>query len=469
MKKICIIYIIVTITICFSSLSSAFGQEKKIFKIDLKKEIGSTTWIYIEKGFLAANDEKADIIFIHMNTYGGEVMYADSIRTKILNSKLPVYVFVDNNAASAGALIAIACDKIFMRSGGSIGAATVVNEKSERMPDKYQSYMRSMMRATAESHGKDTIVKGPDTTFNWKREHIIAEAMVDDRTVIPLINDSGKTLTFTSLEALKYGYCDGIADSYKEVIETKLNIKKYELIVFEPDFWDNLKGLLMSGVVQSLLIMLIIWGIYFELQAPGIGLPLGLALTAAVLYFAPLYMDGLAANWEILIFLIGLVLLAIELFVIPGFGIAGISGIILIMAGLILSLLNNVDFDFNNVNQKDVGVAIFIVTAGMGLAFGLILYISSKIGSKGLFKNIALNETMETSEGYIGVSMDQVQLIGKIGEASTVLRPSGKVKIDGVVYDAISIQSFIEKGASVKVVKYETGQIYVIQNLNSTI
>ena len=194
MRKIYIYYIIVTITIYLFSISTLFGQEKKIFKIDLKKEIGSTTWIYIQKGFLAANEAKADAILIHMNTYGGEVMYADSIRTKILNSKLPVYVFVDNNAASAGALIAIACDKIYMRPGGNIGAATVVNEKSERMPDKYQSYMRSMMRATAESQGKDTLVNGTDTTYSWKRNPLIAEAMVDDKTVIPEIVDSGKRL-----------------------------------------------------------------------------------------------------------------------------------------------------------------------------------------------------------------------------------------------------------------------------------
>jgi len=154
-----------------------------------------------------------------MNTYGGEVLYADSIRTKILNSKIPVYVFVDNNAASAGALIAIACNKIFMRQGSSIGAATVVNETGAKMPDKYQSYMRATMRATAESHGKDTIINGKDTTYQWKRDPLIAEAMVDDRTVIPGIIDSGKTLTFTAQEAIKYHYCEGVAENVEEVIE----------------------------------------------------------------------------------------------------------------------------------------------------------------------------------------------------------------------------------------------------------
>ncbi|MDD5184048.1 MAG: NfeD family protein [Paludibacter sp.] len=461
MRKICILYIIVTVTIFMPELFAAERPQTIIFTIDLKKEIGSTTWIYIQKGFEQAKESNANAILIHMNTYGGEVLYADSIRTKILNSKLPVYVFVDNNAASAGALIAIACDKIFMRPGSSIGAATVVNQNAERMPDKYQSYMRATMRATAEAHGKDTIVNGNDTTYQWKRNPLIAEAMVDDRTVIPNIIDSGKTLTFTAQEAIKYGYCDGLAENMEEVVEKQLNFSSYKIIAYEPSVWDNLKGYLMNGVFQSFLIMFIIGGIYFELQTPGIGFPLGLAITAALLYFAPLYIDGLAANWEILMFIIGLVLLGLELFVIPGFGIAGISGIILIMAGLILSLVNNVVFDFEKVQSGAVGEALLTVTAGMGLAFGMIIYLSNKIGTKGIFRKMALNTTMETKEGYIGVSMTELKLVGKTGIAATVLRPSGKVSINGVSYDAVSDQSFIEKGTAVRVIRYETGQIYV--------
>ena len=463
MRKIYFIFIFVTISNCFSFLFATQMKQKLVFSIDLQKEIGSTTWIYIQKGFAQADSLKADVILIHMNTYGGEVLYADSIRTKILNSNIPVCVFVDNNAASAGALIAIACDKIFMRPGSSIGAATVVNQNAERMPDKYQSYMRATMRATAESHGKDTIINGKDTTYQWTRNPLIAEAMVDDRTVIPNIIDSGKTLTLTALEAVKYGYCDGLAENVEEVIVKQLKISEYELITFEPSAWDNIKGFLMNGAFQSILIMLIIGGIYFELQAPGIGFPLAVSITAAILYFAPLYMDGLAANWEILMFVIGLILLGLELFVIPGFGIAGISGIVLVMGGLVLSLINNVDFDFDAVKAGDTSSALLTVTAGMVLSFASIIYISSKIGSKGLFKKMALETSLDKKDGYVGVSMKEVELLGKTGVAATVLRPSGKVRIDDVTYDAISEQDFIEKGTEVRVERYETGQIYVVR------
>jgi membrane-bound serine protease (ClpP class) len=446
-------------------LIKAYGSPQdtvNILKIDIKKEIGSTTWLYTQKGFERAVSENFDGVLIHMNTYGGEVLHADSIRSKILNSQLPVYVFIDNNAASAGALIAIACDKIYMREGATIGAATVVNQTGEEMPDKYQSYMRATMRATAEAHGQDTIINGQDTIIRWKRDPLIAEAMVDDQTVIPNLIDSGKTLTFTSKEALKYGYCEGIAGNVDEALKQALDGKNYELTVFKPTKIDDIKGFFMSSVIQGILIMLIIGGIYFELQTPGVGFPLAAAVVAAILYFAPLYIEGLAANWEILIFIIGLILLALEIFVIPGFGIAGIFGVAFMVTGLVLSMVGNVVFNFDGVETKDLGQALITVLLSLSIGFGLTIYLSSKIGAKGAFRKVALNTVLEKNEGYIGVSTAERGLIGQKGIAYTILRPSGKVKIGNAVYDAISEnQNYIEKGTEIIVTRYETGQVYV--------
>lgn len=461
MKRNYEILTIVLILIFCSLRNYAQNEIPVVFKINLQKDIGGATWVYTQKGFEKANRAESSAILIHMNTYGGEVLYADSIRTKILNSKIPVYVFVDNNAASAGALIAIACDKIYMREGGTIGAATVVNQSGEKMPDKYQSYMRATMRATAEAHGKDTIISGNDTLYKWKRDPLIAEAMVDERTVIPNVNDSGKILTFTTLEAVKNGYCDGVAETVEEVIGNFMGYDKFELISYEPTFWDEIKGFFLSSLIQGILIMLIIGGIYFELQTPGVGFPLIVAILAAVLYFVPLYIDGLAANWEILLFIVGIGLIALELFVIPGFGIAGISGIVLVITGLTLSLLGNVNFNFEFVDANAIGIALITVTAGLFLGFVVVIYISTRIGSKGLLRKVALNATLDNESGYVAVSLDERNLIGKTGRAKTVLRPSGKVEVEGRVYDAVSEHGFIEKGTVVHVVRYETGQIYV--------
>ena len=463
MNKILIILSIVISSLLASGNLYSNNQARALyFTIDLKKNVGSTTWIYIQKGFEEARKTNANTIIIEMNTYGGEVSYADSIRTKILNSDIPVIVFIDNNAASAGALISIACDKIYMSQAATIGAASVVDQTGQKLPDKYQSYMRATMRATAEAHGKDTVVTGNDTVVKWKRNPLIAEAMVDERTVVPNVADSGKILTFTTQEALKYGYCDGTAENIREIIKKESGNQPYELVKFKPTAWDNIKGFLMSPFFQGILIMLIIGGIYFELQSPGIGFALGVAITAAVLYFAPLYIDGLAANWEIILFVVGLILIGLEIFVVPGFGITGISGIFLVVSGLILSLLNNVNFDFKPIHPADSSKAILTVIGGLTLGFGLIIYLSNKIGSKGLFKKLALETTLENKEGYIGVPTEGVNIVGKKGIAYTVLRPSGKVKVDEKVYDAVSVNGvFIEKGTQIIVVRYETGQVYV--------
>jgi membrane-bound serine protease (ClpP class) len=444
--------------IALFAVKAGIADEKcLVYKIDIKKEINKTSQIYLNKGLAEAQSLGADAILIHLNTYGGLLDAADSMRTAILYSPIPVYVFIDNNAASAGALISIACKKIYMRKGASIGAATVVNQTGEALPDKYQSYMRSMMRATAEAHGQDTIINGRDTIYKWIRDPKIAEAMVDERIYIPNLIDSGKTLTFTTEEAVKWGYCEGIAETTNEVITNHLQYDNYELKSYTPSWLDNLKGFLMNPIFQSILIMIIIGGIYFELQTPGIGFPSAAALIAAVLYFAPLYIEGLAANWELLIFVIGLLLVVLEIFVFPGFGIAGIAGTILIITGLTLALIDNVHFNFEHVEGIEIGRALLIVLIGITVGFGGMIWLSSRIGTQGMFRRVALVADLETAVSSPVLS----NLIGKEGVAATVLRPSGKVSIEGVFYDGVSESGFIEKGAKVTVVRFENAQVYV--------
>ena len=444
-------------------LGDTVQQQSLVYKFDIKREIGSTSWIHTQNAFEEANQMNADMILLHLNTYGGQVVFADSIRTKILNSKIPVHVFIDNNAASAGALISIACDSIYMRTGANIGAATVVNQSGEKMPDKYQSYMRSTIRATAEAHGKDTIVSGKDTSYVWRRDPHIAEAMVDESIYIAGIIDTGKILTFTTLEAIEHGFCEGKAESVNEVIE-KLGHKEYQIIEYKPNFYSGLKGFLTNPILHGILILVIIGGLYFELQSPGIGFPLLAAAVAAVLYFAPLYIDGLAANWEIIIFIIGIALIALEIFVIPGFGIAGVSGIILVFTGLTLALVDNLVFDFSGVPAKELFMSLIIVSAGTFLAFVVSIPLSQKLFTTGPLAKVALQTTQDTDQGYISVDAEPKQFIGEVGTAETTLRPSGKVVLNNEVYDAVAEVGMIDKGEKVKVIRYNSGQLYVVKH-----
>lgn len=448
---------LIGITLSHLSVAQLKTDTALIYCININKEINHTSQIYLSRGLNEAQQAGADVILLHLNTYGGLLEAADSMRTDILYSSIPVHVFINNNAASAGALISLACEQIYMRKGANIGAATVVGQTGDAMPDKYQSYMRSLMRSTAEAHGKVPVINGQDTIYRWKRDPQIAEAMVDDRVIIPNLIDSGKTLTLTAEEAIKWGFCDGLANSVDEVITHHLGYKEYKMVSYTPSWTAGLKGFLMNPFLQSILILIIIGGIYFELQTPGVGFPLVAAIIAGILYFSPLYIEGLAENWEILLFVLGLILIMLEVFVIPGFGIAGISGTVLVVTAFFLSLLSNVNFSFDGVSSNDTGRATLTVLAGFVLGSVAVVWLSSRIGSKGMFRHVALVADLENTTS----SPVLTGLIGKEGIAKTALRPSGKVAIDGELYDSISEAGFIEKETAVRVVRFENAQIYV--------
>lgn len=440
------------------------GEQKVlVYKFNIKTDIGPPIWRETQKSYEEAIANNVDYILIHMNTYGGLVQAADSIRTKILNSPVPVIVFIDNNAISAGALIAIAADKIYMRKGASIGAATVVSGTGEVVPDKYQSFMRSAMRATAEAHGKDTIITNNDTIIKWKRDPKIAEAMVDPSISIPDVIEEGKVLTFTTEEAIKNNYCDGEAETIDHVLKAE-GINDYTIMEFNPTVVDSIIGFLINPMVHGLLIMVIVFGIYFELQTPGVGFPLAAAAVAAVLYFAPLYLEGLAQNWEIILFVVGVILLLVEIFALPGFGVAGISGIVLIITGLAFAMVDNIVFDFEGQAVEPVVKAFFIVIISAFLSLIISIYLSRKLLSVGPFAKLVLESTQDKEQGYIGIDYHINDLVGKTGVAHTSLRPSGKIEIDHEVYDAKSLHGYIEKGEPIKVVRFETGQLYVLKN-----
>jgi membrane-bound serine protease (ClpP class) len=441
------------------------GSKTLIYTFAIKDNIAAPTWRITQEALEEALALEADVVILHLNTYGGEVSAADSIRTKLLNAPMPVHVFIDDNAASAGALIAIACDSIYMKPGGKIGAATVVNQTGEQVPDKYQSYMRATMRATAEAHGKDTLVTGSDTIYSWHRDPAIAEAMVDPRLYVEGVSDTGQVLTFTASEAIAHGYCEGTVASIEEVI-ARLGFEEYELSSYKPTGMDKMIGFLINPMVSGVLIMIIIGGIYFELQSPGIGFALGASIVAALLYFAPLYLEGMAENWELILFIVGIILIMVEIFAIPGFGVAGVAGIIAVITGLTLSLVDNVVFEEPEFTGEGLGIlmkslSLVLVATLAGIIFSL--WATRKLLTTTAFSNLSLKSEQLTEEGFIGVETEQQELIGEEGVAHTVLRPSGRVMIQDKLYDAMSEYGFIEKGEAIRVIRYETGQVYVVK------
>lgn len=428
----------------FAQLYS-LAQEARVYQFDIKEEIASPIWRKVKLAMDEAHELEVDAIVINMNTYGGAVDAADSIRTKILQSDIPVYVLIENNAASAGALISLACDSIFMQPGSTIGAATVVNQSGEQVPDKYQSYMRKKMRATAEENGRN-----PD----------IAEAMVDPDKVVDSVSVEGKVVTLTVNEAIELGFCDGEYNTVSEVLN-HCGITDYTVVKQRLTTIDHIIGWLINPAVSGLLILVIFGGIYFELQSPGVGFPIIAAITAALLYFMPLYLEGLADNWEILLFVVGLILIGLEVFVIPGFGIAGIAGLVLSIAGLALSLIGNVGFDFTPVADSRIIEAFLVVFISGGISITGSLFLAVRLFESGLLSRLVLNTEQRKEEGYVCTSTKEFDLIGEIGVARTDLMPTGKVEIADTLYSASAESGYISKGATVKVVEYSTAQIKV--------
>ena len=434
------------VLILMGSFSTLLGQGKpNVMVMEIKDEIDTRMLRYVRLSLEHAEKTKADYVIIDMDTYGGVLTDAKEIVDLIMDFKKPIWVYINSDAASAGALISIACDSIYMSPGASIGAATVVEGTGgQAAPDKYQSYMRSIMRATAEEKG---------------RNPLIAEGMVDEKMVIDSIKQAGKVITFTTSEAIQYGYCEAKVGSIEEILKRN-KIENYNIEYFRLDATEKIIAFFLNPFISGLLILLIIGGIYFELQTPGIGFPLFAAIIALVLYLVPYYLNGLAAYWEILTLFVGLILIVIEIFVIPGFGVIGVLGVTMTVSSLVLIMLNNDFFNFDFVPLGDIVVAMFATLGGIAGGALLLFFGGARLTETKAFRRMALTDTQEKDQGYTS-NFNEEPLVGKIGTAFTVLRPSGKVLIAGKLYDAFTRGEYIEKEESIEVISTESSTLRV--------
>lgn len=437
MKRLILIFS----ALILSFWASASDSHTLIYRIRLDQDIDKASQRLVVLGLEKASGANADYVLLDLDTYGGAVDAADSIRSAILRYPKPVVAYVNMQAASAGALISIACDSIYMKTGSSIGAATVVDQSGNVMPDKYQSFMRGMMRSTAQATGRDPK---------------IAESMTDTANV----------LTLTPTEAIAVGYCEGIAESYQDVAKCIAGGDDYIIkdMADEMTWLDKLIQFLLHPLLQSIFMMMIVGGIFVEIRTPGIGLPLLTAVVGALLYFAPAYMVNLLSNWELLLFIAGLILLVMEIFVIPGFGVCGILGIIAVVLALAFGMVDNADFYEidGTFTLTPLLRPICIVTVSAAAAIFGGVWLVRRLYTTRSFDYIALREEMSASEGYSGVVMGLEVVIGQNVTVLNDLKPSGKVRSgDGRIYEAVlQTGGYASKGEVLKVVAAEQGRLY---------
>lgn len=436
--------IILTLLIFLAAMSS---MAQRVFVVPIETEIDMRAAHNLNKAMEQARDISADLILVRLNTFGGAVDAADSIRTSLMRSTIPTAAFVDVNAASAGALIALACDSVYMAPGASMGSATVVNGAGEPMPQKYQSYMSTIMRATAEHHGR--IADGDSTV--WRRDPAIAASMVNPQ----------ESVSLTARQAVECGYAEGIAADIPAVL-ADLKMAGAEVSWYESSLTDNILGFLATAGVRSILIMLILGGIYMEMHTPGLGFAAAVATVAAALYFVPMLVAGSMPGWVIICFIAGVVLVALEIFVIPGFGVCGVLGFTALGVALIGSLMNS--DAVTGFNARSLRNALVTFFSGVVFASVAVGWLTGKHGPKCFRKHSELMTELTTDKGFIGVDMGPAQFVGQHARAITDMRPAGKIEIDGRVFDAVSTGAFIPAGRDLTVERYENAQLYVREN-----
>src|SRR5215813_13589159 len=406
---------------------------------------------FVQRVLKEADDAGAAAVILEINTFGGRLDAAVLIRDALLNARVRTVAFVNRRAISAGALIALAAEKIVMADGGTIGAATPVQigqpgSPAQPVEEKTVSFVRKEFRATAESR---------------KRPPLIAEAMVDADVEIPGLIEKGKLLTLTTEGALQHKVADFRADTLEGVLE-RLGLAGVEVRRPSPNWAENVVRFLTHPVVSSLLITIGMLGIIMEILTPGFGLPGGLGITSLALFFWGHWLVQLAGWEELLLVGSGLVLLVLEGFVIPGFGLAGVLGIGTLLAGLSLSF---------------VGAGApwaFIIKAAGSVVFSLLLALGARIALLRFLprlpfgRRLILETGLSASQEYAAAPESASHWFGKRGIAISPLRPAGFAEIEKQRVDVVSDGEFIDAGAPIVVTRVDGNRIVVRRHRPST-
>ena len=393
---------------------------------------------FIERAVNEARENGKEGIIFRVDTPGGRIDSAVYIKDTILDTEIPTAAFVDKSAISAGALISIACDSIYMSTGSSIGAATAVDIQGKKASEKVISYFRAQMRATAEAKG---------------RRADIAEAMVDEELEIEGISKKGMLVTLTYKEALEVGISNGTVDTIEEVL-SRLGREDAEVIEYRLNWAEQVVRFLTHPIVSSLLMSIGFLGLLIEIKTPGWGVGGTIALIALALFFGSHYIVMLAGIEELLLFTVGIILFALEIFIIPGFGIAGVGGIALILLSLYLSLVGRMPHPQDFLNAAYTVGWSFLITIFLG-------YIVLRIFPRTPFFNKLTLATVESAqEGY--QSVDTLSnLVGEKGITLNNLRPVGKAEINNIRIDVVTEGDYIEKNTPVIVTEVHGSRIVV--------
>lgn len=396
---------------------------------------------FLARTIREADSAGAEAVLLNINTFGGRVDAAVAMRDSLLNSPVRTIAFVNQRAISAGALIALACETLIMTTGGTIGAATPVLGAGAAEPadEKSVSYVRSEFRATAESKNRP-----PE----------LAEAMVDVDVEVPGVIAAGKLLTLTASEALEHKVAEFAADTLEAAL-TAAGLPDAEVHYVRQTWAETVVRFLTNPIVSSLLMTLGLLGLLVEIRTPGFALPGTIGVMSLGLFFWGHWIVQLAGWEELLLVSVGVLLLAIEVFVLPGVTVAGAAGVIALVAGLGMTLIGG-------------GATVAVVVGALGrvaisilLAMGGMIALARVLPMLSFGRRLVLDTGMEAERGYVSPPESDSRWLGRTGTALSPLRPAGIAEFDGARVDVVSDGDFIDAGSAIRVTRVDGNRIVV--------
>lgn len=427
----CSLALLLCLTLLPSTKAMAADNDL-VYEATLEGEISQYMVSYLERVHQEAAAANASAVLLELDTYGGYVDAAVSLKQIIMDAEIPTYCYVNDKAISAGSLIALSCDKIAMKVGGSIGAAEP-RSGNEKADEKVVSFWTAQLTSAAESHGRNTQ---------------LAAAMSDSRVIIEGLSEAGRLLTLTSAQAVEHGMADYLVNSNTEAL-TAFDISIANLVSVDYNFQERATQFLNNSFVSTILLALGIGCLVLEVLFAGVGIFAALGVTFLAMYFIGALLLSYTAWIAVALAIAGLVLLVLEIFVVPGFGICGILGIASVIGAVIC-----------------VAPSLSAAIIQIGLAFLitiLLVFISFKCGrTRRVWNRLILKDATSTEGGYVSPPAGLNDLVGESGMALTDLRPSGAALLNGKRTDVLTEGSFVPRGTKVRVIKVEGSSVIVI-------
>ncbi len=424
---------LVTLSGILALVTSALPAQQTVVRVPVTGTIENGLAPYVARALREAAARGAAAAVLDLDTPGGRVDAAERIVDAVRRTSIPVYAFVNPRAYSAGALIALAAPGgIWMREGGVIGAATPVDGQGTKAPEKYVSAMRAAFRALAEANGLDPKV---------------AEGMVDETLEIPGVKPAGQLLTLSTQEALRLGYAKGTAE-HLDALLTAVGLEGARVEAIEPNWAEQVVRFLTHPLVSPMLLSLGMLGLVFEIKSGAFGLGGLLSLASLGLFFGSSMILGLAGWEELLLLGLGLLALGIEVFVLPGFGVAGILGLAAVGGAVLLALLGSAPTAVDFLQAGAIMAASLLISAAVFFAWLRHLPNSTRFGG------LLLRSSTDAAEGYVSAA-PRHDLVGREGVAATDLRPAGPAVVDGERLDVVTEGAFVTAGSRLTVIRSE--------------